>query len=98
MPHSSQPQPPYQGTDQSSPARAGRSVIAVSRRSQSRASSSRGVLGPGPAAARELKMAVILSWIREEAPRMTAEHVQGDEPLIPMPALTLDALRQAVAA
>ena len=29
---------------------------------------------------------------------MTAEHVQGDEPLIPMPALTLDALRQAVAA
>jgi hypothetical protein len=38
------------GTDQSSSARAGRSVIAVSRRSQSRASSSRGVLGPGPAA------------------------------------------------
>jgi hypothetical protein len=29
---------------------------------------------------------------------MTAEHVQGDEPLIPMPALTLDALRQAVVA
>jgi hypothetical protein len=29
---------------------------------------------------------------------MTAEHVQGDEPLIPVPALTLDALRQAVAA
>jgi hypothetical protein len=29
---------------------------------------------------------------------MTAEHVQGDEPLIAMPALTLDALRQAVAA
>jgi hypothetical protein len=28
---------------------------------------------------------------------MTAEHTQGDEPLIPMPALTLDALRQAVA-
>jgi hypothetical protein len=48
--------------------------------------------------ARALKMPVILSWIREEAPRMTAEHVQGDEPLIPMPALTLDALRQAVAA
>ena len=29
---------------------------------------------------------------------MTAEHVSGDEPLIAMPALTLDALRQAVAA
>jgi hypothetical protein len=29
---------------------------------------------------------------------MTAEHIQGDEPLIAMPALTLDALRQAVAA
>jgi hypothetical protein len=29
---------------------------------------------------------------------MAAEHVQGDEPLIAMPALTLDALRQAVAA
>lgn len=29
---------------------------------------------------------------------MTAEHTHGDEPLIPMPALTLDALRQAVAA
>src|ERR1700761_5977675 len=29
---------------------------------------------------------------------MTAEHVQGDEPPIGMPALTLDALRQAVAA
>jgi hypothetical protein len=29
---------------------------------------------------------------------MTAEHVAGDEPLIAMPALTLDALRQAVAA
>ena len=29
---------------------------------------------------------------------MTAEHVEGDEPLIPMPALTLDALRQAVVA
>ena len=29
---------------------------------------------------------------------MTAEHAQGDEPLIAMPALTLDALRQAVAA
>src|ERR1700751_4206070 len=29
---------------------------------------------------------------------MTAEHRQGDEPLIGMPALTLDALRQAVAA
>jgi hypothetical protein len=28
---------------------------------------------------------------------MTAEYPQGDEPLIPMPALTLDALRQAVA-
>jgi hypothetical protein len=28
---------------------------------------------------------------------MTAEHTQGDEPLIPMPALTLDAFRQAVA-
>ncbi len=28
---------------------------------------------------------------------MTAGHSQGDEPLIPMPALTLDALRQAVA-
>lgn len=28
---------------------------------------------------------------------MTAEHAQGEEPLIPMPALTLDALRQAVA-
>src|ERR1017187_10392348 len=50
VPHSSQPQPPDQGTDQSSSARAGRSVIAVSRRSHSRASSSRGALGPGPAA------------------------------------------------
>jgi hypothetical protein len=29
---------------------------------------------------------------------MTAEHAHGDEPLIAMPALTLDALRQAVAA
>jgi hypothetical protein len=29
---------------------------------------------------------------------MTAEHTQGEEPLIPMPALTLDALRRAVAA
>jgi hypothetical protein len=29
---------------------------------------------------------------------MTAEHPQGEEPLIPMPALTLGALRQAVAA
>jgi hypothetical protein len=29
---------------------------------------------------------------------MTAQHVPGDEPLIAMPALTLDALRQAVAA
>jgi len=29
---------------------------------------------------------------------MTAEHIQGEEPLIPMPALTLDALRHAVAA
>ena len=29
---------------------------------------------------------------------MKAEHAQGDEPLIAMPALTLDALRQAVAA
>jgi hypothetical protein len=28
---------------------------------------------------------------------MTAEYHQGDEPLIPMPSLTLDALRQAVA-
>ena len=28
---------------------------------------------------------------------MTAEHPQGDEPLIPMPALSLSALRQAVA-
>jgi hypothetical protein len=28
---------------------------------------------------------------------MTAEHSNGGEPLIPMPALTLDALRQAVA-
>ena len=28
---------------------------------------------------------------------MTAGHSQGGEPLIPMPALTLDALRQAVA-
>jgi hypothetical protein len=28
---------------------------------------------------------------------MTAEHPQGDEPLIPMPALSLPALRQAVA-
>ena len=28
---------------------------------------------------------------------MTAEHPQGDEPLIPMPALSLAALRQAVA-
>jgi hypothetical protein len=33
----------------------------------------------------------------EEAPQMTAEYSQGDEPLIPMPALNLDALRQAVA-
>ena len=29
---------------------------------------------------------------------MTTEDVQGDEPLVPMAALTLDALRQAVAA
>src|SRR3984885_9101937 len=29
---------------------------------------------------------------------MAAEHVPTDEPLIPMPALTLDALRRAVAA
>jgi hypothetical protein len=29
---------------------------------------------------------------------MTAEYVPGSEPLIAMPALTLDALRQAVAA
>jgi hypothetical protein len=29
---------------------------------------------------------------------MTAEHPQGDEPLIPMPALSLPALRQAVTA
>jgi hypothetical protein len=29
---------------------------------------------------------------------MTAEYPQGDEPLIPMPALSLPALRQAVAA
>jgi hypothetical protein len=29
---------------------------------------------------------------------MTAEHPQGNEPLIPMPALSLPALRQAVAA
>jgi hypothetical protein len=36
--------------------------------------------------------------MREDASRMTAEHTQGDEPLIPMPVLTLDALRQAVAA
>jgi hypothetical protein len=28
---------------------------------------------------------------------MTVQHVSGDEPLIAMPALTLDALRQAVA-
>ncbi len=28
---------------------------------------------------------------------MTAEHPRGDEPLIPMPALSLPALRQAVA-
>ena len=28
---------------------------------------------------------------------MTAEYGHGDEPLIPMPAMTLDALRQAVA-
>jgi len=41
---------------------------------------------------------VILSLEREEALRMAAEHVPGDEPLIAMPALTLDALRQAVAA
>jgi len=33
----------------------------------------------------------------EEAPQMTAEYSQGDEPLIPMPALELDALRQAMA-
>jgi hypothetical protein len=44
-----------------------------------------------------------LAWLsfcsmREEASRMTAEYTQGEEPLIPMPALTLDALRQAVAA
>src|ERR1035441_8812303 len=50
VPHSLPPQPPDQGTDQSSSARAGRSLIAVSRRSHSRASSSRGALGPGPAA------------------------------------------------
>jgi hypothetical protein len=29
---------------------------------------------------------------------MAAEHVPADEPLIAMPALTLDALRQAIAA
>jgi hypothetical protein len=34
----------------------------------------------------------------KEAARMTAEQVNGDEPLVPMPALTLDALRHAVAA
>jgi hypothetical protein len=28
---------------------------------------------------------------------MAAEYPQGDQPLIPMPAVTLDALRQAVA-
>ncbi len=28
---------------------------------------------------------------------MTAEHTYGDEPLIPMPPLSVDALRQAVA-
>ena len=39
-PHSSQPQPPDQGTDQSPTSRTGRPVIAMSRRSQSRASSS----------------------------------------------------------
>ncbi|HXL92415.1 MAG TPA: hypothetical protein VN969_26050 [Streptosporangiaceae bacterium] len=33
----------------------------------------------------------------EEAPQMTAEYSQGDEPLLPMLALKLDALRQAVA-
>src|SRR5579863_5037038 len=36
--------------------------------------------------------------MREEALRMTAEHIRGEEPLVAMPALTLDALRQAVAA
>jgi hypothetical protein len=35
--------------------------------------------------------------MRKEASRMTAEYTQGEEPLIPMPALTLDALRRAVA-
>ena len=34
---------------------------------------------------------------REEVGWMTAEYPQGDEPLIPMPALSLPALRQAVA-
>jgi hypothetical protein len=42
--------------------------------------------------------AVTVALEREEALRMTAEHVPGDEPLIVMPALILDALRQAVAA
>src|SRR5580698_8944271 len=36
-------------------------------------------------------------WMREEAGSMTAEYPQGDEPLIPMPVLSLPALRQAVA-
>jgi hypothetical protein len=54
-----------------------------------RAISSLGPAEPAP---------VILSLEREEALPMTAQHVPGDEPLIAMPALTLDALRQAVAA
>ena len=41
---------------------------------------------------------VILPLERKEAPRMTAEHIRGDDPLTAMPALTLDALRQAVTA
>jgi hypothetical protein len=36
--------------------------------------------------------------MREEASQMTAEHPQSDKALVPMPALKLDALRQALAA
>ncbi len=42
-------------------------------------------------------MVTLISGWREEASRTTAEQTQGEEPLIPMPALTLDALRRTVA-
>jgi hypothetical protein len=51
-----------------------------------------------PIAAHMRRTRLSFCWIREEAPRMTAEHAHGEEPLIPMPAPTLDALRHAVTA